>query len=125
MAADGHPPVSLDIERCVPADAEEVRRLVALELRGDLVPSGEPAPSATRVMVGCEQGLTSMWVDDALTGKQLQRTLHLAESDQRARDRLLALSIVELVVASWTELILEMPSGRARDLTSQPDSSQR
>ncbi len=125
MAADGHPPVSLDIEPCVPADAEEVRRLVALELHGDLVPNGEPALSATRVTVGCAQEeWTSLRVDDPLTGKQLQRTLRLAESDQRARDRLLALSIVEFVVASWTELMLEMPGGAAPAPAAQ-DPSQR
>ncbi len=124
IAAAGHPPVRLDMEPCVPADAEQVRRLVALELVVDLVPTGEPAPSATRVMVGCEQEVTSLRVDDPLTGKQLQRTLHLAESDQRARDRLLALSIVELVVASWTELMLEMPGGTASAKTTQ-DPPQR
>jgi len=113
-AADGHPLVSLDVERCVPADAQQVRRLVALELRGGLLPSGETAANATHVAVGCQQERTSLRVDDPLTGKHLERALPLMERDPRARERLLALSIVELVVASRTELMLEIPSEKAR-----------
>ncbi len=124
MAADGHPPVSLEMEPCVPADADQVRRLVSLELRGALLPRDETAVNATHVVVGCQQERTSLRVDDPLTGKQLQRALPLQTSDPRVRDRLLAISIVELVVASWTELVLEMPSEAARAPGAQ-DSAQR
>jgi len=123
-AADDHPPVSLDVESCVPVDAEQVRRLVALELRGGLLPSGATALNATHVVVGCQQEQTTLRVDDSLTGKQLQRALPLMERDPRARDRLLALSIVELVVASWTELMLGTPSETVRAPATQ-DSAQR
>ena len=110
-SAEEHPPVSLAIDACVPADADEVRRVLALELKGALLPRGSSEDDATQVTVGCEGELVKLVVNDALTTKTLSRPLELARKDQRVRARLLALSIVELVVASWSELVLEPPRG--------------
>ena len=102
-AADPHPLVELQFDPCVDVPRDEVRRLIAIEL-GDVVgDTSDPAQDRTRVGVVCADQLLQLRVDDPLTGKSLQRSIDLREAPNE-RSRLLALAIVELISASWTEL---------------------
>lgn len=97
-----HPLVQIEIDPCVNASRDDVRRLVAIEL-GSLV-ADAPGSDQTRVAVGCKETLVELRVDDPITRKSLVRDVDLAETVPRARARLLALAIAELVSASWIEL---------------------
>jgi hypothetical protein len=101
--ADAHPLVRLDIDPCAGVAAADVRRAIAIELTGALAEPTDVTPDATRVAVVCTGELVELRVDDPITGKSLQRMIDLREAPD-ARPRLLALAIVELVTASWTEL---------------------
>jgi hypothetical protein len=105
-SAGEHPTVQLEIDPCIVAPAEEIRRVVAVEL-GALVDDGHDTNAdRTRVTVACQDGAVTLRVDDPITGKSLTRTIELASTLPVARGRLVALAIVELVSASWTELEL-------------------
>ncbi|MGF1467350.1 MAG: hypothetical protein ACFCGT_14585 [Sandaracinaceae bacterium] len=97
-------PLRLALEACLDVVPGEVRRIVAVELRGALADPALPDRETTRAEVRCEGSSVALRVDDPITGKELSRTLELAGTDPRARPRLLALAVVELVAASWTEL---------------------
>jgi hypothetical protein len=96
------PRVTLALDPCVLAEPGEVRRSVAVELGADLAGSGEA--DTTRVIVSCRGAIVVLEVTDPITGKSLSRTVNLEIAPAAARSRLLALAIVELVSASWTEL---------------------
>lgn len=115
--------LSLVIDPCVDADRAEARRLVDIELgswdpASERVGSGVPAAS-----VRCDdQGQVVIHVDDPLTNKSLERAVALARIAPKARTRALALSIVELLVASWTELeqpVVVPRSGLSSDLAAE------
>ncbi|MEM7604020.1 MAG: hypothetical protein AAF411_01585 [Myxococcota bacterium] len=96
-----------ELSRCLGGEGEgrvgAVRRIVSLELRGRLADTNDT--EVTRADARCGTGARiELEVTDTLTGKVLQRTLDLSAEDPRARPRLLALGLVELVAASWTEL---------------------
>ncbi|MEO0322991.1 MAG: hypothetical protein AAF447_08535 [Myxococcota bacterium] len=95
------------LDRCLGGSAgaslAAVRRIVSLELRGRLADEAET--EVTRADADCGEGARiDLEVTDTLTGKVLRRSLDLGGEDPRARPRLLALGLVELVAASWTEL---------------------
>ncbi|RMH43647.1 MAG: hypothetical protein D6689_04685 [Deltaproteobacteria bacterium] len=94
--------VSLRIDACVDVDAAEVRRLFALEL-GASVPSAveRDDPDAIAVTAHCDGPLVQVGVRDPVTGKSLARRIRLGA---KGRERLLALAMMELLVASWIEL---------------------
>jgi hypothetical protein len=96
-----HPHVSLEIDACV-TYREEVRRIVAIEL-GPLLSKVEE-PSTTRASVICNGAILELRVADPATGRSIARTVDTSDSPPRARARLLALAIVELVATSWNEL---------------------
>jgi len=102
-APDKHPLVYLELDACLDVPREEVRRLIALELGAVAEFADTKAGDRTRVAALCQGGLIELRVDDPITGKALQRTIDLSEAP-RARARLLALAMVELVSTSWTEL---------------------
>ena len=105
-SAGEHPTVQLEIDPCIVAPADEIRRVVAVEL-GALVDDGNDTNAdRTHVTVACQDGAVALRVDDPITGKSLARTIELASTLPVARGRLVALAIVELVSASWTELEL-------------------
>lgn len=100
-----HPQVALEVDPCVAVAVDEVRAIVGVELGALLVPEGvAPTRDVTAVRVGCGAAATDLRVDDPITGKSLTRSVNLSVEAAKARPRLLALSIVELVSASWTEL---------------------
>jgi len=95
--AGDHPPVALEIEGC--ETASEIRRIVALELGA---PLADAAAGSTRAYVTCNAGDTAILrVDDP--AKPLAWSLDLAPAIPKARARLVALAIVELISTSWTE----------------------
>lgn len=100
-----HPLVRLSVDPCVGAPVDDVRKIVGVELGALLVPeSSPPSGDVTVVTVGCGATTTQLRVDDPITGKSLTREIDLSKEAPSARPRLLALAIVELVSASWTEL---------------------
>jgi hypothetical protein len=103
-SSQAHPPVRLDIGTCVGAPEHEVRRIVGVELGALLAGASSPATETTLVRVGCEGKLTTLRVEDPVSGKSLERMVDLSEVDRSARARLLGLAAAELVSASWVEL---------------------
>ena len=95
-----HPHVQLDLERC-PSDADEIRRVIVVEL-GDLL--SEVQGERTIAHVTCDGPLAILRVDDPITHHSLWRSVDLGPSTGAARPRLLALALVELIASSWTEL---------------------
>ena len=100
---DARPRVHLELDPCIPAPAEDVRRILGIELHAALDPSDLPSPLATRVRVGCTGPLAKLHVVDPITGKSLDREIDVMAMAPKAVARLLALAITELVAASWTE----------------------
>jgi hypothetical protein len=98
-----HPLVHLEIDSCVEVDQAEARRVLGIEL-GALLTDEGPAPDRTHVGVGCDEAGVRLTVDDPTTSKSLVRTIDLGSAAAKARARLLALAIAELITASWTEL---------------------
>jgi hypothetical protein len=97
--------VDLRLDACVDASAAEVERLVGIELAA-MGPEHAEAVGQARVTVevGCRRERVFVRVDDPITDKSLERPVRLGRAAPAARSRLLALAIVELLVASWTEL---------------------
>jgi hypothetical protein len=97
--AEQKPAVTLTIDKCVDVDANDVRKIVEIELHTTIAEQG-----LTRVTARCRDNLIDLNVEDSITGKSLMRTVDVAAQAPKARARLLALAITELVSASWTEL---------------------
>ena len=109
IEAGAHPFVKLTIDECVAVPPAEVKKIVAVELGALLVDEGSPltgegARDTTIVLVSCSGKTIALHVDDPVTGKSLERSIDLSAEVPKARPRLVALAIVELVSASWTEL---------------------
>ena len=98
-SAEEKPAVTLTIDACVDVDAADVRKIVELELHTTIAATGP-----TRISARCRENLIDLTVEDSITGKSLMRTVDVAAQAPKARARLLALAITELVSASWTEL---------------------
>jgi hypothetical protein len=101
--ADEHPPIVLVLDSCADVDANEVRRLMPIEMGAPVATGGPVAPDTTRVSVGCvvdSPHLVRLEVRDAVTGKTLDRLITLAGVARSDRGRLVAISAVELVAAS-------------------------
>ena len=99
--------MKLTIDECVAVPAAEVKKIVGVELGALLVDDSAPATDArdtTIVAVSCTGKTIALRVEDPITGKSLERTIDLSSEVANARPRLVALAIVELVSASWTEL---------------------
>lgn len=96
--------VRLQLDECLGVDRAKVERLFGIELDVRIQAAGPAAPGAAQVRASCVNGRVELRVDDPLTGKSLERPLNLAAAPERARARLLALALAELLFASWTEL---------------------
>jgi hypothetical protein len=99
-------PVAVTIHPCVEVRPADVGRVVEIELRTKLT---EPTPESTRAEVTCEGDLVEIRVDDPITRKRLTRKVPIAALGSSTKARLLALAVVELVSASWTELEVDKP----------------
>src|SRR5262249_28048912 len=88
--------------------------------RATVVP---PRDQVTRVAAHCfpDRDAVELTVNDPLTGKSLQRSVDLSAAGPAGRPRLLALSIIELVWTSWTELEADSPAapGAAADIRAE------
>jgi hypothetical protein len=96
--------VEMHIDPCAPVDADDARRIVAIELRAEVADPSTTDPATTRVEVACVDRVVELRVTDPLTGKSLTRRVALADQPKKSRSRLLALAIAELIAASWSEL---------------------
>jgi hypothetical protein len=105
--ADEHPPIVLVLDPCADVDANEVRRLMPIEMGAPVSSAdGDGAAAAqdtTRVSVACvvdSPQLVRLEVRDPTTGKTLERVVTLVGVARSDRGRLVAISAVELVAAS-------------------------
>jgi len=102
-----HAAVSTRVDPCVPIDPDLFERLLAIEL--DVAPRGPgavPPERSASVDVRCAGGLVSFTIEDELTGRSTRRRVDLRRVDPSARTRLLALTVAELLLASWFEVRL-------------------
>ncbi len=112
--------MSLELAKCEDVSAAEVRRIAGLELHLPVEPSStDPTSKLTTVLIECGDDATITLVD-TVTGKKLIRQIELGHVAPIARPRLLALSVVELLSASWAELELLPPEVEARQLQASP-----
>jgi hypothetical protein len=100
------PQVSVEVRSCVDIESDQVEELTALELSAVLVDERQATQDVTRVVVDCHEPTAELAVTDPVSGKLLSRSVDLSQVEQRARARVLALAIAELVTSSWMELEL-------------------
>jgi hypothetical protein len=117
-AQTARPPIVLVLDPCAAVDADEVRRLVPIEMGAPLAPAaGEAGEAAragtTRVFVGCVVGspqLVRLEVRDPESGRRVDRVITLVGDSKTDQARLVAIVAVELVATSRSEL-REPPAG--------------
>ncbi len=88
---------TIEIDPCVEVDADEVRRLAALELH---TWRAGPSADALSVLVTCGGDIQELRLTDRVNGQQTVRTLDLSAAsgtDRDAKTRELALAIAELL----------------------------
>ena len=116
--------MSLTIDSCIDAKPELVRSLFMLELgtsSSSERSSVRSSEAETRVELGCDGELIVIEVHDPVTGKSLVR--RIGAGDRSGRERLLALAVVELLVASWIELeAIPEPAVAGADTIANKDS---
>jgi len=121
----------LELEACKAAPPAEIRNIVEVELRrsvalldaGGVGPSSTAAPGVTTARVACDDLVATIDVADPMTGKALRRTVDLQRVAPVARAHLVALSVVELLLASWSELLNDgQPAGRPVGAPAPPEA---
>jgi hypothetical protein len=104
-AGSAAPPlVSLHLDRCPMVPPDDVQSMIAVEIHRPVVPPAGDGAAITTVNVTCEGLRAEIRIDDPITGKTIGRVVDLATAAPVARPHLLALSIVELLAATWIEL---------------------
>jgi hypothetical protein len=101
------PPLEMALDACVDAVPADVVKLVGIELAAvarDGLHAAALGAARIPVTVSCRGDRVVVRVEDPITDKTLERGVRLGRAAPAARSRLLALAIVELLVASWTEL---------------------
>jgi hypothetical protein len=106
-----HPPIVLVLDPCAAVDAQEVRRLVPIEMGAPLAAAASDGVDTarvdtTRVFVGCVVGspqLVRLEVRDPVGGKRVDRVITLVGDSKTDQARLVAIVAVELVAASRGE----------------------
>jgi hypothetical protein len=124
-AETAKPPIVLVLDPCAAVDAEEVRRLVPIEMGAPLAPSaGEGAApekpdgtltDTTHVFVGCVPGspqLVRLEVRDPESGRRVDRVITLVGDSKTDQARLVAIVAVELVATSRSELKEPAPAAQ-------------
>ncbi len=102
--------LGLDLKQCPDVPSDQVQGIIGIELRRPVILLGDGISSSTRtsattaVRVVCQGLRAAIDVQDPLTGKTVGRVVDLGAAAPVARPHLLALSIVELLAASWMEL---------------------
>jgi hypothetical protein len=111
--------VELGVRTCESAEAARVEELVRVEMRADGIEevraiSETEVPALARIAVepadcDAQPGAYRIAIDDVATHKRVERSVSLADVDEDARPRALALAIAELLRASWAELAYVEP----------------
>lgn len=111
--------VELGVRTCESEEAARVEELVRVEMRADGIEevraiSETEAPALARIAVeptdcSADPGVYRIAIDDVATHKRVERSVSLADVDDDARPRALALAIAELLRASWAELAYVEP----------------
>jgi hypothetical protein len=97
--------VETQVDPCVPLDRDKFEYLLHIEL-GDEASSASGDTAAT-LLLQCTENLILISVQDAVTRKVVTRLVSLSNVDPSARERLMALTAAELVLASWMEVRME------------------
>lgn len=105
----------IDASGCSEIDAASLRELLALEL-ADVAARWQSAPSPV-VELACAGERIAITVRDPVTDKRLAREVP-RPAEEPGRERVLALAISQLFLASWTELLL--PENEATALPVRP-----
>ena len=100
--------VAIRVGGCEAELAHEAQRILAIELRATLVDVASEG-TVTRATVACEGGVANISVLEPGAGKSVERAVTFADAPPKARARLLALAVAELVAASWSELESNAP----------------
>jgi hypothetical protein len=111
--------VELGVRTCASEEAARVEELVRVEMRADGIAevraiAETEAPALARIAVEptdceAEPGVYRIAIDDVATRKRVERNVSLADVEDDARPRALALAIAELLRASWAELAYVEP----------------
>jgi len=104
------PPPAITIDPCVEVDAEEVRRLAAIELS---TWRAATSPGALEVVASCEEGGQQLTLTDPSRGRVTMRDIDLSAAgagDRDAKTRELALAIAELLRRAETQSPPETPA---------------
>ncbi len=98
-----------------PLNSDKVRRLAEIEL--------QRGPSDVRVLarLECKGTRFQVIVEDPLTNKTLLRALQVKDLTTNAPERFAALALVELVEASWSELLLP-PTASSAPVVAAPEA---
>jgi len=133
-AAYGAPlPEALSVEVSVcpgsPLDAGEMRHSLSSELEADGVvrvsadDANQSSVGKLSASVGCDSALTTLVVLSASrSGREVRRSLVLADADPSARSRVLALAASEMVRSDWPELSRGGPSAAYADAPNDTET---
>lgn len=99
--------ITTEIDPCVPIDHARFQQQLEVDL-GAMPHDEAPDDSfdSVRVTLTCIDDVVQLALDDSLTRKSIRRWVDLDPVDPSERTRLMALTAVELVMASWLELRL-------------------
>jgi len=104
---------------CVGLDEREISRLISLEV-GAVAPDPRSIPPFT-VALTCSGGELFINVEDAVTGKSLQRQLPARTGT--GAERLIALATAQLLRVSWMELLMATPPPPPEQTHTTPPSA--
>ncbi|HEY3818285.1 MAG TPA: hypothetical protein VGL81_13995 [Polyangiaceae bacterium] len=118
VSAAGPSGVDLVVDECPHVHAEEVDRVLAIELAPVL--SASSGSERLRAELSCDDARLSIVAIDPVTYKRLTRTVAI---DRRTPDydRTVALLVSQLFLTSWSELLLARSA--AQGLSPQPPQS--
>lgn len=99
-------PITVDTKDCRLRQAE-LERLVRLELGSVL--DADSGPAGYQVTIDCQGNEWLLRIEDPITRKALERSLHPPAPSVPEPERLLALSVAQLYRAAWLELLAKDP----------------
>jgi hypothetical protein len=128
-AQDGIGPeaVSTRVDPCVPIDVDRFKHLLSIELGTAMDPSAAAkAPHhVAMVSLTCVAEGVQLLLEDAVTRKSVTRVIDLERVMPQSRTRLMAVTVSELVLASWLELQLFVPETLEPAGPAPPEEVQR
>lgn len=101
--------VSVDAGTCPDLNAQAVGAHIRDELRAAAGLGSIPELPPIAVALHCEAGTVRIRIEDPVTQKAVERTTPAPATDDPDRDRIVALSAVQLAAASWLELLTAGP----------------